>query len=217
MSISDDCCPKPISLQSLRAAASRPGITVHAATATDQVRRTRDIAIEGDRVEFNRPATLSESVDVMRLGTDAVAAEPPGLPVLGTGAWWGRKLGLLSRDELRKTDGIAAKYAVEDSNKAAHPTPAWAWLASEDNSRHAQIEAGRAYVWLKLAATAQGLAMQPNSQVLQEFEKTRDLYRAFHQEVSVTLPQRVQMLARIGYAEQSEPAPRRSLARILRS
>ncbi len=211
-----DRLPELTLLQSLQATAVRPGITVQATTVADSVRRIRDLAIAGYRVEFTTAATWSESVNVMRLGPDAVADEPSGLPVLGAGAWWGRKLGLLGADDLHKTDGMAARYAVDDSIQAANATPAWIWLTSADNSRRTQIEAGRAYVRLQLAATAAGLVMHPNSQVLQEFAQMQGLYRAFHEEVGVSQPARVQMLARIGYAQPSEPSPRRPLTRILR-
>jgi hypothetical protein len=51
--------------------------------------------------------------------------------------------------------------------------------------------------------------------VLQEFAAMNTLYQRIHQELGVALPGRVQMLARLGYADNPEPAPRRPLASII--
>ena len=212
----EDRTPELAVLQSLQASAGRPGMTVFSSNAPDRVHRIGNLAIEGCRVEFTTPATWKDSVDLMRLGPDAVAAEPSGISVLGTGAWFARTFGLINPQDLLKTDGMAARYAVEDAIKAARATPAWLWLVSADNTRKAQIEAGRAYVRVALTATQLGLTLQPNSQVLQEFSEMRELYGAFHREVGVEQTARVQMLARVGYAPNAGPAPRRALAQIVR-
>jgi hypothetical protein len=209
--------PAAAAMAALAAAAARPGVSLANSTSVDRVQRIRELAIAGYRVEFTTPATWGESVDALRIGTDAVAAEPSGIPVLGTTVWFARHFGLMDPAALRSTDGIAATRAIDDSNAAARHTHAWVWLVSAGNSRRDQIESGRAYMRLALAAAASGLAMQPNSQVLQEFPQMSSLYRAFHLEVGVAEPARVQMLARVGYAERPDPAPRRDLARIVRT
>jgi hypothetical protein len=209
--------PEATVLQSLATAAARPGISIATTTAAAKVRRIRDLAIEGYRVEFTTPVTWAESADAVRLGSAAIAAEPSGVAALGTDVWFGRKLGILNPISLRKTDGIAAQRAIKESINAANHTHAWLWLTSHDNSRRSQLESGRTYLRVDLAATALGLAIQPNSQVLQEFEQMDKLYRDFHREVEVAEPARVQMLARIGYAARPEPAPRRSAASVVRA
>jgi hypothetical protein len=201
----------------LAAAAQRPGISVSCAQDPAQVARIRDLAIRGYEVEFRNPATWEESANVVRLGTQAVEAEPSGVPALGSLVWLGRTFGVVDRESLRKADGYAAKRTLEESTKAAHHTPTWIWLVSADNSRRSQIEAGRAYMRLDLAAVGQRLAIHPNSQVLQEFSQMESLYKAFHAEVGVPEPGRVQMLARLGFADQGGPSPRRRVQRILRA
>jgi hypothetical protein len=76
---------------------------------------------------------------------------------------------------------------------------------------------GRAYMRLDLTAAANNLAIQPNSQILQEFELMRGTYETFHRAVAVLQPARVLMLARIGYAARPDPAPRRPLDSLLLS
>jgi hypothetical protein len=212
-----DQVPDALALGWLSAAARRPGIALHCSTDAAKVQRLRELAIAGYGVEFGVAATWAESADLMRVGAAAVAAEPSGIAVTGTMAWFGRQLGMLDAAALRRTDGVAAKSAIDSSIEAANHTHAWAWLTSADNSRRAQIEAGRAYVRTDLAAAQLGLAIHPNSQVLQEFEAMSALYGRFHAEVGVAQPARVQMFVRLGYAARPEPAPRRPLGRLVRA
>ncbi len=209
--------PTAALLTQLESVAQRPGITLHASTDSAKVTRLRELAIAGYRVEFGTPATWAESANAMRVGAAAVAAEPSGVSVLGTMAWWGSKLGMLDPASLRSTEGLAAKTAVNTSVEAAQNTHAWAWLVSADNSRRSQIEAGRAYMRTDLAAASLGLAIHPNSQVLQEFPEMAELYEGFHTEVGVAQPARVQMFVRLGYASRPEPAPRRPLDQLVRA
>ncbi|MES2934083.1 MAG: twin-arginine translocation pathway signal protein [Pseudomonadota bacterium] len=204
-------------LAALTAAAARPGISLMSSNSAAQVARIREIAIAGYRAEFTNPATWGESADVVRLGSDAVAAEPSGIAVLGTKVWFARKLGFLSQESMRKTDGLGVQSAIDSSVEAANNTHAWIWLVSADNSRQAQIETGRAYMRIDLTATTLGVAIHPNSQVLQEFPLMAALYQSFHREVGVAEPARVQMLSRIGYAPPPGPAARRPVQRILRA
>jgi hypothetical protein len=209
--------PDTKALQTLAIAAERPGISLAAATSPDQVQRIRELAIQGYRLEFTNQATWTESADLVRLGAAAVAAEPSGLPALGAKVWWARSFGFLNRESLRKTDGYAAQYALNNAIEAAQHTCSWIWLTTSDNSRRTQIEVGRAYMRVDLAAAMLNLAIHPNSQVLQEFAEMQALFQAFHREVGIAEPARVQMLTRIGFAERPDPAPRRALARIVRA
>jgi hypothetical protein len=85
-------------------------------------------------------------------------------------------------------------------------------MVTEGNSRSTQVNAGRAYVRAQLAATAQGLAMQPLSQALQEYTEQAQPYAAIHALLQAPPPRyTVQMWARIGYAPPVGPAPRRGL------
>jgi hypothetical protein len=208
--------PDDQALLQLAAAARRPGLTWHNSTDATTVQRLRELAMAGYRVEFANAATWAETAEVMRVGAAAVAAEPSGIAVTGTMAWFGRQLGMLDAAALRDTGGVAARRAIEGSIDAATHTHAWGWLSSADNSRRLQIEAGRAYLRADLAAAQLGLAIHTNSQVLQEFEAMSTLYRQFHDEVGVRAPARVQMLVRLGHAARPGPAPRRPLARFVR-
>jgi len=59
---------------------------------------------------------------------------------------------------------------------------------------------------------AQGLAMQPLSQALQEYPEQQKPYADIHALAGATRPgQTVPMWARVGYAQAVSPAPRRAL------
>lgn len=201
----------------LERAVQTPSVTTRFATDPAQVQRIAALAIDGYRVEFGDASAWGESARAMRVGKGAVAAEPSGIALLGTQVWFGKQLGLLDPAALARTDGMVAQRAISTSIDAARSTPAWVWLATDDNSRRSQLLAGRAYVRLDLQAAQAGLAIHPNSQVLQEFPAMQAALAAFHREAGVAGPARVQMLARLGYAPRPDPAPRRALTRIVRA
>jgi nitroreductase len=92
------------------------------------------------------------------------------------------------------------------------------WVTTIGNARQQQIEAGRAYMRVALQATADGLVMQPMSQALQEYQAMAEFYETVHNRLTRGDEERVQMLARLGYAKDEGPAPRWPLAsRLLRA
>jgi len=98
---------------------------------------------------------------------------------------------------------------------AAETAPAFIWVLGKGNSRTDQIEAGRAYVRLNLAATGLGLAMHPWSMTLQEYPEMAGLYAQTQQRFGASAAAPVHMLARIGYGNPVSPAPRRGLSEHL--
>jgi hypothetical protein len=86
------------------------------------------------------------------------------------------------------------------------------WIATEDNDRQAQIAAGRAYVRANLAATGEGVALQPLSQALQEFPEMAASYDELAAELAAPAGMRVQMFVRTGYAAPVKGSPRWPLA-----
>jgi hypothetical protein len=75
---------------------------------------------------------------------------------------------------------------------------------------------GADWVRANLACTAEGLAIQPLSQALQEYPEMAGPYRAVHERLA---PEggTVQMLARVGHGEVVPPAPRWPLEAKIRS
>jgi hypothetical protein len=100
------------------------------------------------------------------------------------------------------------------------------WLSSDTaanaaagRTRSAEVAAGRAYLRLHLKATELGLQMHPLSQALQEFPEMRVLHERVHQRTTGAPPTQrtVQMLCRLGYADNQQHTPRRALEGIIRA
>jgi hypothetical protein len=115
--------------------------------------------------------------------------------------------------------GSAGHQAMVDSQKPQFDTAmAFLWIATEGNDRFAQISAGRAYLRANLAATARGIAMQPLSQALQEYQEIAPSYAELANVLAPRGSDRVQMFARLGFAAPPAQSPRWPLAtRILKA
>jgi hypothetical protein len=178
----------------------------------------RRIAAEAWRIELITPRTVMESYDVLRVGAAEIAAHRDGLTLLDPMVVLLNGVGLFDRSKAPGPDDYATTSQVKDFGKKLASTPDFLWLVSEGNDRATQINAGRAYARVQLAATAQGLSMQPLSQALQEYPEQAKPYADIHALTGASRPgQTVQMWARVGYAPPVEPAPRRRLRDFIRA
>lgn len=183
----------------------------------DAIAQHRQIANAAYRIEMTTPRTVLESYRWLRLGAGEVNEHRDGISVMAPLPVLLSKLGLFDRSKAPAADAYATTHELEDFQKKIASTPAFAWLMTRDNSRATQIAAGRAWVRLQLAATAQGLAMQPLSQALQEYPEQQGPYGDIHRLCGAAATgQTLQMWARVGYAQPVDPAPRRRLADFIR-
>lgn len=179
--------------------------------------RHRAIANEAWRIELSTPNTFLESLKVMRVGAAEVAQHRDGLTLLDPMVVTMARLGLFDRTKAPAPDSYAVTSQVKDFAKKMDSTSAFLWMISEGNDRATQVDAGRAYARVQLAATAAGLVMQPLSQALQEYPEMAAPYAEIHRLLGAEAPRRtVQMWARIGHAPSAGPAPRRGLQAHLR-
>ena len=198
-------------LSGLQAAAS-PGVRVGATAAPARLAMLRPIVLDGYRIEAATPGPYRENVEAMRIGAAEIAEHRDGISLSGAGIEIGRSLGVVTREAFLRPDSFARGEFTKGGDAWAETSMAFAWLTTPGNSRTDQIAAGRAYLRLNLLATQRGLALQPWSQVLQEYPAMRDAYRRIHEALEVEAPARIQMLVRLGHAEVPPPAPRRGLA-----
>jgi hypothetical protein len=176
----------------------------------------RNIAREAWRIELTTPRTIMESFDVLRVGASEIAAHRDGLIVTAAMPVMLARLGLFDRSKPPAPDNYATTSQIETFDQALASTPGFMWMVTKANDRITQVNAGRAWARAHLAATAQGLAMQPLSQALQEYPEQTRPYRDIHALVGAnSLGQTVQMWARVGFAPPVGPAPRRRLADIV--
>ncbi len=186
-------------------------------TQPELIARHRAIANEAWRIELSTPNTFLESLKVMRVGAAEVAQHRDGLTLLDPMVVALSKLGLFDRSKAPAPDSFTVSSQIKDFAKKMDSTSAFLWITSEGNERTTQVDAGRAYARVQLAATAAGLVMQPLSQALQEYPEMAGPYADIHRLLGAAQPrQTVQMWARVGHAPSAGPAPRRGLQAHLR-
>ncbi len=168
-------------------------------------------------MEMETPRLLRESLELGRIGADQIAANPDGIDLHGPMFWWLKTLGLMTIEKAATPGTLAYQGGMDYALGWANATPSFGWIATEGNARAAQVQAGRAYVRINLAATLEGVSMHPVSQLLQEYEEMTELQARFLEETATPPSQTVQMLFRLGYAEAPPRSPRRPLDALLRA
>ena len=178
----------------------------------DALKQHRAIAAEAWRIELVTPRTIMESYKVLRVGADEIAKHRDGLSLLDPMVVLLDRVGMFDRSKAPAPDSFATTGQIEDFGKKLESTPAFMWMVTEGNDRVTQVDAGRAYARVQLAATAHGVAMQPLQQALQEYPEQAGPYAEIRRLLDAPQPaQTVQMWARVGYAPPVGPAPRRGL------
>jgi hypothetical protein len=185
--------------------------------SADQLAALRALAWNGFNTECMTPVAYQESVDLMRVGHEEIARNRDGIALEGPMIEFAKAVGLLNHRVLADTSNRFTRDGINAWRPLAEGAPAYAWIISRENSRAAQIQAGRAYARFNLAATAQGVAMHPWSQTLQEYPEMAALYAEAERLAGAVEGETVQMLVRMGYGETIDPAPRRGLAEHLRA
>lgn len=175
----------------------------------------RDLVQEALVLEIETPRTLKESIDLMRIGPEQVAANPDGIDLLGPTIWWGSRLGMVSREDIATPGTESFRIGLEMARDQAQSASGFAWLSTPDNSRLSQLQAGMNYLRLNLQATAQGIALHPMSQLLQEYPEMADAQQRFLTGIGGDTKGAVQMLVRLGHAKNPGPSPRRPLDAIM--
>lgn len=165
-------------------------------------------AWEAMLLEISTRETAKESVDLLRIGRAEIEANPDGISLAGPLIEAVAAAGFLNRADM--LDPATATFGQQvDAMKPGFDTAmAFVWLATPGNGRAQQIAAGRDYVRVNLAATAEGVAMQPFSQALQEFPKMRPHFERMRESLGVAPGDTLQMFARLGHAAPVRPSPR---------
>lgn len=166
------------------------------------------IAKDAWLIEYETPHTLQESIDLMRIGADEANANPDGIILDGPLMEAASNVGVVTREKLADPESYAFAEGISMYTALIDASPSLLWLHTPDNSRAIQLATGAAWLRVQLAATQEGLAMQPLSQVLQEFPEMAEQYARLHDHLGIDAPSRVQGLFRIGQAPAVQPSPR---------
>lgn len=199
--------PVPVAvLERLRQAArfsGRVGVSAEAA----RVEALRDLTWRAHEVEVRTPRTLMESVRLMRIGKAEIEANPDGIDIGGAFPEALKLAGVLTRETIADPGSEAFAQGLALYDEIIHSAMAHLWITTPGNGRRAQLETGRDWLRINLAATAEGLGLHPLSQALQEYPEMTALFAEVHGLLDAG-GGRVQMLARLGYGPEVPPSPR---------
>ncbi|MEM6887255.1 MAG: twin-arginine translocation pathway signal protein [Pseudomonadota bacterium] len=183
------------------------GSRIDVTTDTNAVAALRELSAEAFLIEFRTDRTLQESVDLFRIGAREVNANPDGIDFSGPMFEMLRMTGLFSRETAMDRDSTSYVQAERMVVENVMTAMAHLWQITETNDRGDQIRAGQDWVRINLAATAEGIGLQPLSQGLQEFPEMADIYKTLHETLAPG-GGTVQMWCRLGYGPQVPISPR---------
>jgi hypothetical protein len=214
---------RPVPAAELEALARASGVAEQVRFVVDPGARARLTGICRDAMaaEVRSRARNVETARWFRFDDAEMESKRDGFGMAQAGRtgftkWFGETF-IVSRESAADPTGTFATSAVTLSQEQAASTPAFAVLASPSNTRRAQVEAGRAYTRMVLAATLRGIATHPMSQALEEYADVAEVKARLEREVGLPAGSTLQMMFRIGYARPTRHAPRRSVRAMLRS
>jgi hypothetical protein len=184
------------------------GTAVFASRDPSLVTDLRALTWRAWMIEATTPRAWQESVDLMRIGRSEIEGNPDGIALGGAVLEALALAGQISRKTLTDPTSRAFRSGVDRYRAIIEQTPSYLWVTTPGNGRFDQIAAGRAYMRANLAAAASGLSMHPVSQALQEFPEMAVELDALHARLGIVAPQRIQMLARVGYAPAVDASAR---------
>jgi hypothetical protein len=171
----------------------------------------RSIAAQAWQIELTTPRTVMESYKVLRVGAAEIEAHPDGLYVLDPMVVLLDRIGMFDRSSAPSPNAYATTSQIKDFDKKLASTLGFLWMVTRGNDRISQVNSGRAYVRVQLAATAHGLAMQPLQQSLQEYPEQAEPNARIRLLLGASPQETIQMWARVGFAPAVDPAPRRGV------
>jgi hypothetical protein len=120
----------------------------------------------------------------------------------GIGMWFSE--GLLALFPSLAKSGDSNDRFIKQTIAQAEHTPAYVMILTSDNSRTSQVRAGMSYARVQLTAQSMGLAVQPLSQILEEYPEMEALRSQVHSKYAPN-GETIQMLVRVGRSSQEVP------------
>ncbi len=201
---------RPVPVAAIAALQSLPtdSARIEAVTEPAVVAALRDLTWEAWRIEAATPRTHRESVDLMRIGRREIEANPDGIALGGPFLEGLALVGQLSREQLADPASSASRQGFDMFRAMLAAAPSYLTVVAPDRSRSATLAAGRAYLRTNLLATSLGLCLHPVSQALQEFPEMDATRARLDSLLGTQAPQRLHMLARMGYGPATPQTPR---------
>ncbi len=183
-------------------------LTAGATNESERVAMLRDLTRRAMHVEMQTPATLQESIDVMRFGKAEINANPDGLSFGGPMMEALNLVGIMTRDALGDPNSTAFQQGLDIWDGIVGSAMAYFWIVTPGNTREDQLNAGRGWVRANLKATELGVGLHPLSQALQEYSEMTDLFVEMRDQVGAGAGETLQMFGRMGYGPAAPRTPR---------
>ena len=187
--------------------AMQNGMQIGTTNKTNKIAELRSLTHKAMAVELATPRTYKESVDLFRIGKTEVNANPDGIDFTGPLFDTLAIFGLFDRKTALDTTSSVYQQGIDAVMANIDTAMGYVWLNSDTNTRLDQINAGRDWLRLNLTTTAIGLDIHPISQALQEYDEMSEHFSKLHNMLGAQ-GKTVQMLGRLGYAENIPPSPR---------
>lgn len=197
----------------LSGAGAARGVSVGWIDRGSGLERLKGLVIEAMRLESMNADLVAETATFLRLTKEEVAecrdGVVPSSPLPGSGV----RL-FYGRHAFSEPGSWLNRWAFSHAVSYVGEADSFVWISTDGDSRDDQVRAGRVYARLDLAAAAQGLAMQPFSSPLGDWDGVAGVRDDLHALLSIP-GRRIQMLARVGYADSASPTPRRSVVELM--
>jgi hypothetical protein len=189
-------------------ASAGPGVTAGGSVDEAALAPLRRLTHEALRLELHTPRTYQESLEVLRIGKAEIEANPDGVDIGGPMMELLKLFGMLTPEVVRNPEHFSTKPVLEGMLEPFSTQMGFIWLVTQGNTRVDQLNAGRDWLRVNLAATGAGLGLRPVSQALQEYAEMEALLAETHARLAPD-GGRVQMLGQLGYPLMDiPPAPR---------
>jgi hypothetical protein len=181
------------------------GLTIKLYTEKSDLEQIGNYVMEGAKIEAGVTSAMDESNAIFRANEKEKNKYRWGYSVEGQGASGFKRYllqGLITLFPSINEGKGASENFIHYTKTAVDHTSAYAVITTTGNSRTDQVLSGMLYSRLILRGHTLGLAMQPLSQVLEEYPQMRQPYDNFRNHYA-SQGQTVQMLFRIGKPEAS--------------
>lgn len=165
----------------------------------ENVNNLSNYCLTGSTIEADITAIFEETSNILRVNEYQKNKYAYGFSLDGF-----MMEGLLTLFPGMNSEEAVKKMTLDQAQVAKDNTVIYATVNSKLNTRVQQVEAGMLYSRMVLYAHSLGFVIQPNSQVLQEYDKMKEQYDLIHEEYAPD-GSTIQMLVRIGIPKTEAP------------
>ncbi len=197
----------PAQADTLAALPCPGGVAIKLYQTEQDIKQIGDYAMQSATIEAGVERIMGESGAIFRANEYQKNQFRYGYSVEGQGTSGFMKhilQGLVTLFPGMNSGSAATKTFISSTQTSIDNTPAYAMIVTSGNSRTQQVESGMLYSKLVLTGHTLGLAMQPLSQMLEEYPEMRAPYTAFKRQYAPS-GGTVQMLFRVGTPTKTTP------------